>query len=125
MREEGGISASPCCRAAHGLMASASGAALGLGFNLAFSCDLIVAAEGASVGSAANPDRCGRIRHGAPGGAAGLGVNRGYEAIITGRILSAQELDDWGSVRLTASRRGVALRPRCGETLDRRADDRA
>lgn len=77
-------------------IAAVRGAALGLGFKLALSCDLIVAAEGASFGRPQTRIGLGGFDMMLPVVLLRLGVNRGYEAIITGRTLSAQELDDWG-----------------------------
>jgi enoyl-CoA hydratase/carnithine racemase len=80
------------------VIAAVQGVAYGLGFNLALSCDLIVAAD-----TAVFSRRQTRI------GFAGfdmllpvvllkLGINRGYEVIMTGRKVPAAELHDWGVV---------------------------
>ncbi len=80
------------------VIAAVQGGALGLGFNIALQCDLIVAADTARFAR-----RQTRI------GFAGfdmllpivllkLGINRGYEVLITGRTVPAQELKDWGVV---------------------------
>jgi enoyl-CoA hydratase len=80
------------------IIAAVRGVAYGLGFNLALSCDFIVASSEAKFAR-----RQSRI------GFAGmdvllpvvllrLGVNRGYEVILTGKTVSATELHDWGVV---------------------------
>ena len=57
-----------------------------------------------------------------------LGPNRGYEAMITGRKVSAAELKDWGcgvcSSGRRPARRGDALRAGDRTSLGRRIDDR-
>lgn len=78
------------------VIAAVQGGAQGLGFNLALCCDLLIAADDASFAR-----RQSRI------GFAGfdmilpitllkLGINRGYEVILTGRQVSAAELKEWG-----------------------------
>jgi enoyl-CoA hydratase/carnithine racemase len=80
------------------VIAAVQGGAYGLGFNLALCCDLMIAADNAFFAR-----RQSRI------GFAGfdmllpvvllkLGINRGYEVILTGRLVSSGELKDWGVV---------------------------
>jgi enoyl-CoA hydratase len=80
------------------IIAAVQGSAYGLGFLIALSCDIIVAADDARFAR-----RQTRI------GFAGfdmilpvilmkLGINRGYEVLITGRSVAAQELEAWGAV---------------------------
>jgi enoyl-CoA hydratase len=80
------------------IIAAVRGVAYGYGFNLALSADLIVASSDAKFAR-----RQSRI------GFAGmdvllpvvlmkLGINRGYEVILTGRTVTATELHSWGVV---------------------------
>lgn len=78
------------------VIAAVRGAALGLGFKLALSCDLIVAAEDARFGRPQTRIGLGGFDMFLPVVLLRLGINRGYEAIITGRTLSAEELYGWG-----------------------------
>lgn len=78
------------------VIAAVRGAALGLGFKLVLSCDLIVAAEGATFGRPQTRIGLGGFDMFLPVVLLRLGINRGYEALITGRTLTAEELDSWG-----------------------------
>ncbi len=78
------------------VIAAVRGAALGLGFKLALECDLIVAAEDATFGRPQTRIGLAGFDMFLPVLLLRLGINRGYEALITGRTLSARELDDWG-----------------------------
>jgi enoyl-CoA hydratase len=78
------------------VIAAVRGAALGLGFKLVLSCDLIVATEGATFGRPQTRIGLGGFDMFLPVVLLRLGINRGYEAIITGRTLSAEELENWG-----------------------------
>lgn len=80
------------------VIAACRGACLGLGFLIPLCCDLIIASETA---------RFSRLQHRL--GFAGmdmilpvvlmrLGMNRGYEAMLTGRTIPASELREWGVV---------------------------
>ena len=80
------------------IIAACQGAVLGSGLNLALAADLVVAADSAYF---ARP----QARIGFAGFSTALplvllkmGVNRGYEAMITGRKVKAKELYDWGVV---------------------------
>lgn len=80
------------------VIAACQGAVVGAGMNLALTADLIVAADTAYF---ARP----QARIGFAGFSTALplvllkmGINRGYEAMITGRKVKAAELHDWGVV---------------------------
>jgi enoyl-CoA hydratase/carnithine racemase len=78
-------------------IASCHGAVMGAGFRLALTCDMIVCADNAKF--ARRQSRIGFAGFDTllPLTLLKLGVNRGYEAIITGRIVTAQEMKDWGT----------------------------
>jgi enoyl-CoA hydratase len=80
------------------IVCAVQGGALGLGFNLALQCDLIVAAEGATFSR--RQTRIGFAGYDMmlPVVLLKLGLNRGYEALITGRTIPAAELKEWGVV---------------------------
>ena len=80
------------------LVAAVRGAALGLGFKLALSCDLIVAAEGATFGRPQSRIGLAGFDMFLPVLLLRLGINRGYEALLTGRTITAEELREWGVV---------------------------
>jgi enoyl-CoA hydratase/carnithine racemase len=80
------------------IIASCQGAVIGAGLNLALAADLLVASDTAYF---ARP----QARIGFAGFSTALplvllkmGVNRGYEAMITGRKVTAEELHQWGVV---------------------------
>lgn len=83
------------------VIAAVQGGALGLGFNIALQCDLIVAADDARF--ARKQTRIGFAGFDMllPIVMLKLGINRGYEVLITGRTVKAQELKDWGVVAST------------------------
>jgi enoyl-CoA hydratase/carnithine racemase len=79
-------------------IAACQGAVIGAGLNLALATDLVVAADTAYF---ARP----QARIGFAGFSTALplvllkmGINRGYEAMITGRKVPASELKEWGVV---------------------------
>jgi enoyl-CoA hydratase len=78
------------------VIAAVHGSALGLGFKLALECDLIVAAEDATFGRPQTRIGLAGFDMFLPVLLLRLGINRGYEALITGRTLTAQELGEWG-----------------------------
>lgn len=95
------------------VIAAVQGGAIGNGFRLALACDLIVAAENAQF-SRVN-SRIGFASYDGilPVLLLKLGINRGYELLLTGRRVSAEELHDWGvvcSVVSAESLRDEALR---------------
>jgi enoyl-CoA hydratase len=78
------------------VIAACQGAVIGAGLNLALAADLLVVTDTAYF---ARP----QARIGFAGFSTALplvllkmGINRGYEAMITGRKVSARELHDWG-----------------------------
>lgn len=77
-------------------IAAVHGAAMGAGFRLALLCDLMVAADDAVF--ARRQSRIGFAGFDTvlPLTLLKLGINRGYEALITGRAVKAQEMHDWG-----------------------------
>jgi enoyl-CoA hydratase len=80
------------------VIAACQGAAFGLGFNLALQCDLIVASEDAVFSRRQTRIGFGSFDMMLPLVLLKLGINRGYEVILTGRKVPAQELADWGVV---------------------------
>lgn len=80
------------------IVAAVQGAAYGLGFNIALSCDLIVAAEGATFSRRQSRIGFGGFDMLLPVVLLKLGINRGYEVILTGRKVPVGELADWGVV---------------------------
>jgi enoyl-CoA hydratase/carnithine racemase len=78
------------------VVAAVRGAALGLGFKLALECDLIVAADDATFGRPQTRIGLAGFDMMLPVLLLRLGINRGYEALITGRTLTAEELGSWG-----------------------------
>jgi enoyl-CoA hydratase/carnithine racemase len=88
-------------------MASVFGFALGGGFELALSCDLIVAADDAIFGLPET--RVGIV----PGGggtqvlARRCGVARAKELVFTGRRISGEEAREWGIVSRVVARRAL------------------
>jgi enoyl-CoA hydratase/carnithine racemase len=80
------------------VIAACQGAVVGAGLNLALAADLLIASDTAYF---ARP----QARIGFAGFSTALplvllkmGINRGYEAMITGRKVSASELQQWGVV---------------------------
>ncbi|MEJ2206533.1 MAG: enoyl-CoA hydratase/isomerase family protein [Gemmatimonadota bacterium] len=80
------------------IIAACQGAVMGAGLNMALTADLVVASESAYF---ARP----QARIGFAGFSTVLplvllkmGINRGYEAMITGRKVTVRELHDWGVV---------------------------
>jgi enoyl-CoA hydratase/carnithine racemase len=80
------------------VIAAVRGAALGLGFKIALSCDLIIASDDARFGRPQTRLGLGGMDMFLPIVLLRLGINRGYEAILTGRTIMASELADWGVV---------------------------
>lgn len=78
------------------VIAAVRGAALGLGFKLVLESDLIVAADDAKFGRPQTRIGLAGFDMFLPVVLLRLGINRGYEALITGRTIPAQELADWG-----------------------------
>ena len=80
------------------VIAVCRGAALGAGFNLVLAADLVIAAEGATFGRPQARIGFAGFSTAMPLVLLKLGVNRGYEAMITGRRISVDELREWGVV---------------------------
>ena len=90
------------------VIAACQGAVIGVGLNLALAADLLVASDTAYF---ARP----QARIGFAGFSTALplvllkmGVNRGYEAMITGRKVKAQELHEWGVVNSVVPKERLA-----------------
>jgi enoyl-CoA hydratase len=80
------------------VIAAVRGAALGMGFKLALESDLIIAADDAKFGRPASRIGLAGFDTFLPVVLLRLGINRGYEALITGRTIPAEELASWGVV---------------------------
>ena len=80
------------------VIASVQGAAIGLGFRLALFCDLVIASDDARFARPQSRIGLAGLDMGLPVLLARLGINRGYEMLLTGRSASSQELHDWGFV---------------------------
>ena len=80
------------------VIAAVQGGVYGLGFHMALSCDLMIASDDALF--ARRQTRIGFAGFDMllPVVLMKLGINRGYELILTGRRVTAQELHDWGVV---------------------------
>jgi enoyl-CoA hydratase len=80
------------------IIAAVQGGALGLGFNLALCCDMIIAADNATF--ARRQTRIGFATFDMllPVVLLKLGINFGYEVIVTGRLVTAPELEQRGVV---------------------------
>ena len=79
-------------------IAACQGACLGAGFRMALTCDLIVAADNAYFGRRQSRIGFAGFDTLLPVTLLKLGINRGYEALITGRTITAQEMKEWGAV---------------------------
>jgi enoyl-CoA hydratase len=80
------------------VIAVCQGTTVGAGLNLVLAADLVVAAEGASFGRPQARIGFAGFSTAMPLALLKLGINRGYEAMITGRKISADEMKDWGVV---------------------------
>jgi enoyl-CoA hydratase/carnithine racemase len=80
------------------VIAAVQGGVYGLGFHIALSCDLMISSDDALF--ARRQTRIGFAGFDMllPVVLLKLGINRGYEVILTGRRITAQELKDWGVV---------------------------
>ncbi|MEJ2336320.1 MAG: enoyl-CoA hydratase/isomerase family protein [Gemmatimonadales bacterium] len=90
------------------VIAACQGAVIGTGLNLALAADLVVLSDDAYF---ARP----QARIGFAGFSTALplvllkmGINRGYEAMITGRKVSARELEEWGVANSVVPRAELA-----------------
>jgi enoyl-CoA hydratase/carnithine racemase len=80
------------------VIAVCQGATLGAGFNLVLAADLVIAGDSATFGRPQARIGFAGFSTAMPLALLKLGVNRGYEAMITGRRISAEELRQWGVV---------------------------
>lgn len=80
------------------VIAACHGATLAGGFQMAMQADLIVSSDDAFFGEPESRLGFAGFDTLLPVILLRLGINRGYEAIITGRSISAQELRDWGVI---------------------------
>jgi enoyl-CoA hydratase len=80
------------------VIAACQGTTVGAGLNLVLAADLVIAAEGATFGRPQARIGFAGFSTAMPLVLLKLGVNRGYEAMITGRKIPATELRDWGVV---------------------------
>lgn len=80
------------------VIAAVNGVAVAGGLELILCCDLVIAAQGVRIGD-------GHLKYGVlPGGGGSirlvrkLGINRANEILLTGELLAAETLLDWGLV---------------------------
>jgi enoyl-CoA hydratase len=78
------------------VIAVCQGATVGAGFNLALAADILIAGEGATFGRPQARIGFAGFSTAMPLVLLKLGTNRGYEAMITGRRITAAEMRDWG-----------------------------
>ena len=80
------------------IIAACQGACIGTGFRFVLSCDLVVCADTAYFSRKQSRIGLAGFEAILPVTLLKLGINRGYEVLITGRTISAQELREWGVV---------------------------
>ncbi len=80
------------------VIAVCQGNTLGAGFNLVLAADLVIAGEGATFGRPQARIGFAGFSTAMPLVLLKLGANRGYEAMITGRRITAEEMREWGVV---------------------------
>jgi enoyl-CoA hydratase/carnithine racemase len=80
------------------VIAVCQGTTVGAGLNLVLAADLVIAAQGATFGRPQARIGFAGFSTAMPLVLFKLGVNRGYEAMITGRKISVDEMKDWGVV---------------------------
>ncbi len=78
------------------IIAACHGAVLGNGFRMTLCCDLVVCADTAFFGRRQSRIGFAGFDTVLPVTLLKLGLNRGYEAVITGRTITAQEMKEWG-----------------------------
>ena len=78
------------------VIAACQGATVGAGLNLALAADILVMAEGAYIARPQARIGFAGFSTAMPLALLKMGPNRGYEAMITGRRVSADELLAWG-----------------------------
>lgn len=85
-------------RCAKTTIAAVQGGAIGHGFRMALSCDLLIAADDAVFSRVQSRIGFAGYDTFLPVLLLKLGINRGYEMLITGRKVTAAELHEWGVV---------------------------
>lgn len=80
------------------VVAACQGAVVGAGMNLALAADIVVASESMYMGRPQARIGFAGFSTAMPLALLKFGPNRGYEAMITGRRIPADELKDWGVV---------------------------
>lgn len=80
------------------VIAACQGATVGAGMNLALAADIVVVSENAYFARPQARIGFAGFSTAMPLALLKLGPNRGYEAMITGRKITAQELKEWGVV---------------------------
>ena len=85
------------------VIAACQGAVVGAGLNLALAADLLIASDDAFFARPQARIGFAGFSTAAPLLLTKLGVNRGYEMLITGRRVPASELHDWGVVNSVVS----------------------
>ncbi|GAA1022795.1 enoyl-CoA hydratase [Acrocarpospora pleiomorpha] len=90
------------------VVASVQGAAIGLGFRLALFCDIVVASDDAFFGRPQSRIGLAGLDMGLPVLLSRLGINRGYELLLTGRTVTSQELHEWGFIASVVPRDDLA-----------------
>jgi enoyl-CoA hydratase len=78
------------------VIAACQGAALGAGMNLALAADILVVSDDMYIARPQSRIGFAGFSTAMPVALLKLGPNRGYEAMITGRKVRADELRDWG-----------------------------
>ncbi|MBF9033342.1 enoyl-CoA hydratase/isomerase family protein [Rhodobacterales bacterium HKCCE2091] len=114
------------------VIGACAGAVMGLGFEVAMACDMLVVSEDARF--ARRQSRMGFAAFGGqvPIMAMKLGMNRAMEVLLTGRTISTQELKEWGIANSVVPReqldeealrfaRAIAQLPADGLMLGKRA----
>lgn len=89
------------------VIAACQGATIGLGFRLALFCDLVVASDDAYFARPQSRIGMAGLDMGLPVLLTRLGVNRGFELLITGRTATADELRQWGLISSVVPREGL------------------
>jgi enoyl-CoA hydratase len=80
------------------VIAAVNGTCVAAGFHFVISCDLIVAGEGARFGEPESRIGFAGFSPGWPLLALKLGPNRARAMLLTGRLFTAEELEQWGVV---------------------------
>jgi enoyl-CoA hydratase/carnithine racemase len=80
------------------VIAAVNGTCVAAGFHFVISCDLIVAGEGARFGEPESRIGFAGFSPGWPLLALKLGPNRARAMLLTGRLFTAEQLEEWGVV---------------------------